>query len=135
MAKIKYIRHEEAQQKNWQNPEYRQAYRRLKPRYDILREIISLRHQKGITQKELAKAAKTHQSRVSRIESAELDVRLSTLINLAEALETEVQIQLIPRIPREEFREIAVLVGEEQVDSWSVPAYGPQQKVHEETLT
>ncbi|MFH1928294.1 MAG: hypothetical protein ABIK79_09025, partial [Chloroflexota bacterium] len=45
---------------------------------------------------DLAKLAKTFQSRVSKIESGEHDFRLSSIVRIAEALETEVSIRLIP---------------------------------------
>jgi transcriptional regulator with XRE-family HTH domain len=122
MAGIRYISHEEGQEEDWKDPEYRHAYRLLKPRYDILREIVRLRHRLGITQEELAEKASTHQSRVSKIESAEYDVRLSTLIQLADALNADVQIQLITRIPQEEYKEIHAFVAESSTQTWPLPA-------------
>jgi len=44
----------------------------------------------------LAKRAGTHQTRISKIESSELDIRLSTLTGIAEALECQVVISLVP---------------------------------------
>lgn len=79
-----------------QNPEVRKATRRLKPFYDLVLQIIRRRNELGLTQKALAERANTFQSRVSKIESAEHDIRLSTLVEIAEALETEVIIQLKP---------------------------------------
>ena len=81
-----------------ENPEFRKEKRKLSPYFSLMTEIINRRNELGITQKELAERAWTHQSRISKIESAELDVRLSTLINIAEALETELQIKFEPRL-------------------------------------
>lgn len=78
------------------DPEYRKVSRRNKPYYDLLLEIIRHRKRLGITQEELAERADTHQSCISRIESGEHDIRLSTLIEVAEALETRVEIKLVP---------------------------------------
>ncbi|MBN2549400.1 MAG: helix-turn-helix transcriptional regulator [Anaerolineales bacterium] len=78
------------------NPEYRKQKRMTKPYYDLVVEIIQRRNALGMTQKDLAEKAKTFQSRVSKIESAEHDIRLSTLIQIAEALQTEVVIRLAP---------------------------------------
>jgi len=81
-----------------QDPEFRKEDRRQKPYYDIIIEIIRGRRRLGLTQKELAKKAKTHQSRISRIESGEYDLRLSTLIKIAEALDSSVAIRFAPII-------------------------------------
>lgn len=78
------------------NPEYRKQERLLKPYFDLVLQIIKRRSQLGFSQKELAEKAETYQSRISKIESAEHDIRLSTLVRIAEALETEVVIRLEP---------------------------------------
>ena len=44
------------------------------------------RERAGLTQEELAHAASVHPSEVSRLECAQRDPRLSTLLRLAEAL-------------------------------------------------
>ncbi len=78
------------------SPEFSQQYRKTKPFYDLIPQIINRRNQLGLSQKDLAIRAKTYQSRISKIESAEHDIRLSTLIEIAEALGMEIQIKLIP---------------------------------------
>jgi transcriptional regulator with XRE-family HTH domain len=101
MSDPRHISHQSAKQEEWKDKEYRRAYRKLKPRYDISKQIIKLRRKLGITQQELANKAGTHQSRISKIESAEFDVRLSTLVQLAEALGAELDIRFVARIDRE----------------------------------
>ena len=78
------------------NEEFRKAERQFKPYYEVVKAIFKRRIELGLTQKDLAEKANTHQSRISKIESAEHDIRLSTLIQIAEALKTEVSFQLIP---------------------------------------
>ena len=78
------------------DPDFRREYRRQKPYYDLLLEIVRLRKQLNLTQSELAKRASTHQSRISRIESGEHNIRIGTLIEIAEALEAQVEIRLVP---------------------------------------
>lgn len=80
------------------NYEYRKAERKLKPYYDLALEIIKLRASLGLTQKDLAEKAGTYQSRISKIESSEFDIRLSTLISIADALDTQVSIRLVPTL-------------------------------------
>jgi len=78
-----------------QDEEFKAEYRRQRPYYDLVVEIIRRRNELGLTQKELAKKANTTQSCISRIESGEHNVRLSTLINVAEALESSVDVRLV----------------------------------------
>jgi transcriptional regulator with XRE-family HTH domain len=78
------------------DPEFRKKQRLIKPFYRISTEIIKLRNQLGLTQKELAQRAGTHQTRISKIESSEMDIRLSTLTKIAEALECQVVINFTP---------------------------------------
>ena len=86
MSYNRQISHQTAKQEEWKDKEYRKAYRRLKPRYEISKQIIKLRRKFGFTQKDLAKGAGTHQSRISKIESAEFDVRLVQWHNLQKLL-------------------------------------------------
>lgn len=130
MSKENLIRHEEARQKRWEDPEYRKEYRRLKPRYDVVREILRLRHSLGLTQKQLADKAATHQSRVSRIETGEDDFRISTLVSVAEALGADVEIRLVQRPRREFYAEMveilaAIDVKPETAATWDLPSSKP----------
>ena len=87
----------EAFQDDWRSPAFRRAYWLLKPRYEIVRQVAALRRRLGITQQDLAKRSRTHQSRISKIESGEYDLRLSTLVGIADALGADVSIKLVPR--------------------------------------
>jgi transcriptional regulator with XRE-family HTH domain len=78
--------------------EHRKQYRLQKPFYDLTLEILNRRKKLGLTQKELAKRIGTHQSAISRIESAEHNSRLGTLVQIAEALETWLEIKLVPNL-------------------------------------
>ena len=96
------------------DPEFRKAYRRQKPYYDLVLEIIRLRKEQNLTQSDLASRMGKHQSSISRIESAEHDPRLSTLVDIAEALDATLEIKMVPRIGHEEFKEILILSAAEQ---------------------
>src|SRR5512133_1301683 len=98
-----------------QDPEYRQEERRLRPYTDLVVQIVNRRDELGLTQKDLAERANTHQSRISKIESGEHDIRLSTLIEVAEALGCEVCIQLVP------FQETAPDIVGKYTPLFSVP--------------
>ena len=90
-----YKTHEDLLVELEQNREFQRAFRQQEPYYAVAREVLNHRNELGLTQKELAERAQTYQSRISKIESAELDVRLSTLIEIAEALYTRVDIRLV----------------------------------------
>jgi len=88
------------------DPNFRKAYRTQRPYYALISEVINCRKRLGLTQKELAKKADMHQSTVSRIESADHDIRLSTLIKLAEALDSFLDVRFVSIIEEEEFQEV-----------------------------
>ena len=78
------------------NEEFVKAEQKVAPYYDLAREIISSRLANKLTQKELAEKAGTHQGRISKIESGEQDVRYSTLVQIASALNCQVKTMFIP---------------------------------------
>lgn len=90
------------------DPEFRREDRRQKLYYDLILEIIKRRRELNLTQEELATRVGTRQSSISRIESGEHNMRLSTLIEIAEALQARVRIRLIPLfyVDDEEYRNL-----------------------------
>ncbi len=94
MDELKTI--EEVFVEDLKDPEFLKALRRTKPHNDLVSQVINRRSELGWTQRELAKRAGTYQSRISKIETGEHDFRLSTIVKIAEALNTEVLIHLIP---------------------------------------
>lgn len=99
MPSAVYRTHKEIVAEARKRPAYERAYRRLAPRHQIMRDLVNLRYEKGWTQAELAKKARTHQSRISKIESGEQDIQLSTLSALAEALDADLEVRLVSRQP------------------------------------
>lgn len=129
MKRDNLFRHEDLLQEKWEDSEFRSAYRRLKPRYDAIRELIILRSNLRLSQEELAERVGSHQSRISKIESAENDPRLSTLVDLADAMNADVCIQLVPRLDRSFFSELQDLITDlPQKGSWEAPKM-PAMKV------
>lgn len=62
---------------------------------DIIKELRIARKQKGLTQAELANQIGLPQGHISSIEQGKIDIRASTLIQLARILDYEVM--LVPR--------------------------------------
>jgi transcriptional regulator with XRE-family HTH domain len=79
------------------NPAFAAAYEALAPEFQVARQVIALRLQRGLTQKELAERVGTKQSGISRLESMEQLPSLSFLKRVAEVLNAQLQIQLVPR--------------------------------------
>jgi ribosome-binding protein aMBF1 (putative translation factor) len=117
MTRHQLISSDELASKLNENPDFRKAKRKIRPYYDLVVEIINRRNELKLSQKELAEKAGTHQSRISKIESAELDVRLSTLIDIAEALEAELVINFAPIDETNKY----VLVGQTNLETQNVP--------------
>lgn len=65
------------------------------PNQFYMENIRNTRLQKGWSQKKLADKASLTQSHISQIEKGEVDIRLSSLIELARALELE--LMFVPR--------------------------------------
>jgi len=58
------------------DPAFAAAYEALEPEFQVARQVIALRLQRGLTQKELAQQVGTKQSGISRLESmAQLKIR------------------------------------------------------------
>ncbi len=73
------------------------AYKEFQPEFAIIEKIIQARINKGVTQKDLAQKMKTKQSAISRLESGNANPSLNFLKHLAEALDSRLEIYLVPK--------------------------------------
>jgi len=78
------------------DPEVRKIYRELQPEFAIIERIIQARIEKGISQKQLAERMRTKQSAISRLESGTANPSLKFLKRLAGALNSHLEIRIIP---------------------------------------
>ena len=69
-----------------QNPEIKKEYDLLESEYDFIRQIISARIEKNMTQKELAEKVGTKQSSIARLESGNYNPSFQFLQKVANAL-------------------------------------------------
>ena len=76
-----------------QDPEFRAAYEALEPAYQITR----LRILRGLTQEQLAEKVGTKQPSIARLESGRSTPSLDFLQRVAEALDAEVEVRIVPR--------------------------------------
>jgi len=74
--------------------EFKTEYEKLKPRYDVISQIIEARTSQNITQEELALRVGTQKSNISRLESGTYNPSLDFFSKVARSLGKEVQVTL-----------------------------------------
>ena len=65
------------------NKNIKEEYERLRPEFEVLDKIISLRIKSNLTQKELANKLNTKQSAISRLEQGMINPTMTFLNRLA----------------------------------------------------
>jgi len=79
------------------DPEFRNEYEALEPKYRLAAALIRLRLAKGLSQEQLAAMLHTKQESIARLESGNSLPSLSTIKKVADALDAELEISLRPR--------------------------------------
>ena len=80
-----------------QDPEFRKEYEALKPEMDIMKAILNARIRAGLTQTELSEKSGISQADISRLENGTRNPSLALLKRLAEAMDTTLKIEFVPR--------------------------------------
>ncbi len=75
------------------DPELYKEYKALEPEYEIIRQIIKVRNELNLTQKELAARTGIKQSNISRLESGSYNPSLVFLKKIAHGLGKELHIE------------------------------------------
>ena len=88
------MRHKEVKEKLLKYPEVKKEYEELDILYKIKKQVISLRKEKGLSQKELAKLIGTKQSAISRLENEDYNPSVELLAKIAKAFDKDLEIQL-----------------------------------------
>lgn len=91
---MKKMKHEELRNLLFHDKKIKEEYDRLAPIYEIKRQLIQIRNELGISQKELADKVGTRQSAISRLESGEYNPSIEFLYKVAQALGKELHITL-----------------------------------------
>lgn len=76
-----------------EDPELYKEYKALEPEYEIIRQVISAREEKNLTQKQLADKIGITQSNISRLESGNYNPSLEFLQKIASGLGKELHIE------------------------------------------
>jgi ribosome-binding protein aMBF1 (putative translation factor) len=87
---------EELHERWSRDADYREAYERLGPEFEIAGALIEARRSAGFTQAELAARMKTTQSAVARLESGRIPPSTRTLEKVAKATGTRLRIRFEP---------------------------------------
>jgi ribosome-binding protein aMBF1 (putative translation factor) len=95
--KLRLFSWEEHRKQLMKDPEFVKAWQELQPEFEIVEKIIRARIKRGVTQKKLAQRMKTKQSAISRLESGTANPSLNFLKRLAEALDSRLEIRLVPK--------------------------------------
>ena len=82
-----------------QDAEFRKEYETLQPEMDITRALLDARVQAGLTQSQLSERSGISQADISRLEKGTRNPSLSLLKRLAEAMNTTLSIEFVPKKP------------------------------------
>ncbi len=79
------------------DPEFKRAYDELEPEFEVIRQVIELRIKRNLSQAELARRIGTKQPSIARLESQKRIRNLDYLQRVANALDADVQVRIVPR--------------------------------------
>lgn len=90
----KYVLFNEMKRESLRDPEFRNAYKALQPKYDLIRAILDARIKGGVTQAELARRVGTTQSAIARFESGTGNPTLDFLSKVSAAVGTRLEVHI-----------------------------------------
>ena len=76
------------------NLQFKKAWQESEPEYFLARQLIKIRLEQGLSQRQLARNAKTTQAIISRLETMQANPPLALIKRLAQALNRRVAISL-----------------------------------------
>ena len=82
-----------------QDPEFAKEYENLQPDRDIMKALLDARNRAGLTQMQLSQKTGISQADISRLEKGSRNPSLALLKRLAEALDSTLRIEFIPKNP------------------------------------
>ncbi len=80
------------------DPKVLKEIERLEPFYQIINQLLSLRKEKDLTQRELAELINTTQPCIDRLESGKYNPSLRFLQKIADACDKKIEIRFIPKL-------------------------------------
>ena len=79
------------------NDSFREKWKNFEPEYKVMKAIAEARMKRELSQKELSVLSGIDQSERSKIESGNRNPSLKILFRLADAMDMELQIKLLPK--------------------------------------
>ena len=79
------------------DPELKAEYDALEPEFTVMQAMIDARKERGMTQKDLAKATGISQADISRLERGTGNPSIKTLQRVAQALQMVLKIEFVPK--------------------------------------
>ena len=80
-----------------QDPEFAEEYEALQPDRDIMKALLDARIRAGLTQTQLSQKTGISQADISRLEKGTRNPSLALLKRLAEALDSTLRIEFVPK--------------------------------------
>ena len=93
----KSIKYEDFKVQRLTDPEIREEYEALEPRFRLIRDILLRRGELNLSQMQLAKLVGTRQPAISRLERGDGNITINTLRRIADALNADLEISLKAR--------------------------------------
>jgi DNA-binding Xre family transcriptional regulator len=94
---MSYTKYEDLLAQEIKDPEFKREYEALEDEFTLAREIVALRKDRHLTQKELAERIGTSQPAIARLESGNYkNLSLSFLRRVAKALNAVPEVHLRP---------------------------------------
>jgi len=94
VKKTEYIPFSRIKRDLLRDPNVKQAYKDLQPKYEIIRAVLDARAKRGLTQVELARRVGTTQSAIARFESGTGNPTLSFVQKVTKALGKEIKVTI-----------------------------------------
>ena len=88
------VKFEQIHNRLMKDEEFQMEHGKLKPRYELIAQIIDVRNRLNMTQEELAQRIGTQKSNISRFESGSYNPTLDFITKIARSLGKEVRISL-----------------------------------------
>ena len=88
------VKFEDIEMRLLKDDEFKAEYEKLKPRYELIAQIIDARNKLNITQEELALRVGTQKSNISRFESGSYNPSLDFIVKVARSLGKEIHITI-----------------------------------------
>lgn len=79
------------------HPDLQAEYERLRPRFEVLGELIRARNSEGLTQRQLGERMGVSQGVVSRLFSGDHSPRIDTIAAAARAMGYDLEVRLVKR--------------------------------------